>query len=91
MNKMDIFIAKLCASDFKRFHNRSNSRAFIDKMDSHMENVCSNFGGVNSFSKHVFSFCRARTQCAHKFFFECSRSAIVSKNKRNNATPSPSE
>lgn len=91
MRKINTFRPNICANVLKRFHNRWHSLALSDEIDFQIENFCSNVGGVKSLSKHVLSFCRARTQCVHRFFFECSRSAIVSKNRRNNATPSPSE
>lgn len=73
----------------KRFQIRLNSHCFNIKIHFRMEN----FGSIVFCvpMKNFRKFCRKRMQCFHKSFFGCSRSAIVSRNKRNNATPSPNE
>lgn len=51
----------------------------------------SNSAKLKFISRYLFNSWRTRTQCDHISFFCCSRSAIVSKNRRSNATPSPNE
>lgn len=72
-----------------KFLIRWNSRAFIAAMDCQMENFCTNLAGWREFIFKIFF--KLLSICLQILFFDCSRSAIVFKNKRNNATPQPSE